>query len=1128
MLEGISGQLVSATCLERHVSAHVGLGDARRTERLALVRWRRACVDLGPASSRRALLEVGAEPLVRVLGFTPVGSPDQGHESLAVGLRGAAGTATLIVAPWGARLDPLWRQAIVETRQRRTRWALLFNGTHLRVLDGGRTFARRYLEFDLDLVADEPRCFIALWTTVGAQALHDEAGGTGDGLIDLIEASDRHAATVCRSLREGVLAASGDILQALAGRRPQADLSGPFDQALTIVYRILFLLFAEARGLVPVWHPVYRESYSIEALRAAAERGQAIGLWDGLRAISRLAHAGCRAGDLNVTAFNGRLFDHTRVPLAERRDLDDQAARRSLLALTTRLTADRTGRERIAYGDLGVEQLGTVYETLLDFVPRRSGGAQVRSARGGRTTDRIAAGSDELPLPVDGDPPGAPALRLSSGSGIRKSTGTFYTPQSIARYLVRQTLAPLVRDRSPAQILTIRILDPAMGSGAFLVEACAFLGHAYEEALVAEGTCLPSDLGPEERAAIKRRVAECCLFGVDLNPMAVQLARLSLWLTSLAHDRPLSFFDHHLRVGDSLVGAWVSSLRSAPRARGRRRRRDPSLEPTLFGSDLAEAALREILPARFKLDEPNDTVEAVRQKERALASLEQPDSSLSKWKRVADLWCAVWFAERDVVPTAAFGSLTDAILSSGGDLPLAARNRYLARASAVAVARRFFHWELEFPEVFFDSDGRRLPTSGFDAIVGNPPWDMVRADWGGADERKRARDDDAGLVRFAREAGVYLARSGGHANRYQLFVERAITLLKPGGRFGLVVPSGFASDHGSSELRRLVFSRCALEGLVGFDNRRALFPVHRSVRFLLVTGTAGSPTVRVGTRLGEVDATILESEEVGGHSWFPIHITPALIERLSGEDLAIPDLRAPIDLAIAERAAGLFPPLGDPAGWHARFGRELNASDDRDILHPQGRGLPVLEGKHIDPFRVRTGAVRWFADPRDLERRLGRRHLRARLAYRDVASSTNRLTLIAAMLPARCASTHTVFCLKTPLPLTGQYLLCGLFNSFVLNYLVRLRVTTHVTTAIVERLPVPRRQDGPSACQDIARLARELQRAPSRHALARLNAVVARLYRLSADEFAHVLATLPLVEADTRAEALRAFADAAR
>src|SRR5205823_10963428 len=159
-------------------------------------------------------------------------------------------------------------------------------------------------------------------------------------------------------------------------------------------------------------------------------------------------------------------------------------------------------------------------------------------------------------------------------------------------------------------------------------------------------------------------------------------------------------------------------------------------------------------------------------------------------------------------------------------------------------------------------------------------------------------------------------------------------------------------------------------------------------------------------------------------------------------------------LAIAERAAALFPALGAESGWAARFGRELNATEDRSALGDD-RALPVVEGKLIDPFRIRVDEAKSSISRRDATRLLGTRHLHCRLAYRDVASATNRVSLIAAILPPHTVSTHTVFCLRTGLAVRDQQFLCGIFNSLVVNYLVRLRITTHVTTTIVERLPIP-------------------------------------------------------------------------
>jgi hypothetical protein len=1116
MTAGFDGHLLSAAFIDQHLPAVSDTPDSTAAQH-HLAAWRSACALLGPASTPRTILE-SAAPLWSALGFDVAERCEPVESVVAATLRSADSPVALVVAPWGDTRDSLWRLAVVQAGRRSASWCLIYNGLHLRVVDASRLYARRHLGVDIDLALDDPRTLTILLHLFGAPALAVTPDDPSS-LRALVAGSDRHAAGVCRSLRDGVLAASVEVLRALVATKHQSPrqsgrtsvVQDSFEQALTIVYRMLFLLFAEARALVPLWHPIYRESYSLEGLRDAAERSPAAsGLWEALRAIARLAHAGCRAGDLRVTPFNGRLFAPSRTPLAERRDLDDEAARNAIVALSTRPARDRTGRERIAYRDLGVEQLGAVYETLLDYQPHVE--------RGG--------------------------VSLRIGGGVRKATGTFYTPQPIADYLVRRTLGPLVRDAAPDQILKLRIVDPAMGSGAFLVAACRFLSGAYETALIRAGGCDPSDFGEAERVTIRRTIVERCLYGVDLNPMAVQLARLSLWLATLAADRPLTFLDHRLQVGNSLLGTWLVQLRNPPSPR---RRRGPGEALPLFAADAVSDALREVLPIRFSLETtPTNTIEQVRAKERAFADLTGREAALSRWKRIAHLWCCAWFAADDEAPPpSAFGSLSDAALTGRGALPSRLAARYLDTADAVGEGRRLFHWELEFPEVFFDANGVREPHGGFDAVIGNPPWDMIRADQGDANDRSQARLDMMPVVRFTRDAGVYNAQSDGHANRYQLFVERAIELTRSGGRIGLVLPSGLATDQGSARLRRLLFSRCRVDAVVGLDNHRGVFPIHRDVRFLLITASAGAPTDRIACRFGLDDPAALESigDDLPDPA-FPIHISPALLARISGDDLAIPHLRSAIDLAIVERAAALFPPLGSADGWAVRFGRELNASDDRAAFRAASAPktsraahapdtsrtlLPIVEGKHIEPFRVGIHAVRYTITRSDARRLVpSRRHEHSRLAYRDVASATNRMTLIAAVLPPHCASTHTLFCLRTSLRPGLQHLLCGLFNSFVVNYLVRLRVTMHVTTATVERLPIPTNDAAPAACREIAGLARLLAKRSNPAALARLNARVAELYQLTAAEFAHVLTTFPLIPREERDAALREFTDTTR
>jgi hypothetical protein len=710
----------------------------------------------------------------------------------------------------------------------------------------------------------------------------------------------------------------------------------------------------------------------------------------------------------------------------------------------------------------------------------------------------------------------------------RKATGSFYTPASLTEYLVRRTLAPLVEGRPADAILALRVLDPAAGSGAFLVAACRYLAAAYEDALVREHACRPGDLDARTRASFRRLVAQRCLYGVDLNPMAVQLARLSTWLATLSPDLPLTFLDHRLRAGNSVVGASMDDL--ARQAPGRGRRTEASL-PFAACADLY-GRLHAVLPVRRRLAEgPDATADDVREKERALATLAGADGPLAPWRRAADLWCAWWFWPESPPDRRVTGELVARLVGRQPLLPERAVRDALATAASVAATQRFFHWTLEFPEVFYDDEGRPRAEAGFDAVLGNPPWDMVRADSGDASTRAARRRATSGLVRFARDSGTYRLSGDGHLNLYQLFVERAVSLLRPGGRAGLVVPWGLMSDRGSGALRRHLLERCRLDGVLSFENRQGLFPVHRGLRFAALTFGKADGAGPVRCRLGASSAEGLETLPDTGtpDAAFPIVLAPSLLRRVGGDGMPVPHATAAVDVALLSRFADEWPWLSAAAGWRARFGRELNGSEDRPSFTTQGDGLPVFEGKHLSPFFADVERCRFRIPPEEARRRLGgaARFAHARLAYRDVASAGNERTLIAAVLPPGTVATHTVFCLTTALPADAQWFLCGILNSYVANYLVRMRVGMHLGSTIVEQLPVPLVAAETRPFAIIGGLAKRLARggaAVGEHH-ARLQAAVARLYRLDERELRHVLGTLPLVpEAERRAafEAWRA------
>lgn len=1069
-MQGFRGALVASDYLSRTAPPAGPLG-ASVIARFGALR-REAAAVLGPVAHPRRITAVVAQPLLRWLGWptTDVGAASAGECRLPLVAAGTDPTV-LVVVPSGGVTRPD-RKLIGDALGEGCRVVLVTDGQTLRVVDGIRGDPRGVLDVDLDRCADDP---VALAWLVAVAGPAGFAAGSADSVLGLAERSEAHGRRVCAALRGGVGDALGVITEAVAAAGGKSrGLPACFADARTAVYRVLFLLFAEARQLVPLWHATYRRGYSMQALEARLASGASMrGTWAALQAMARLAHAGATAGDLKVVAFNGRLFSPTRAPLLDHLALDDHRVARALDALCFASVA-RHGRARIAYGDLGVEELGSVYEGLLDLELRA-----------------------EQPRP------------LQDHESRRKTTGTFYTPRPLADALVRETLAPLVENRSPDDILGLRVLDPAMGSGAFLISAARYLEQAWERACARAAAARPTEV---ERVAVRRHIASRCLFGVDRNPMAVQLAQLSVWLATLTVDRPLSFLDHHLVAGNSLVGA--SPLDVLERAPGRQAVTAPRPLETMFDWSSALVSVRS---RRAHLESaPDDTVSIVHEKEAVLREVVD-DPALTRWKLACDLWCAAWI---DRLPDGVYHALLDRALGRGvhGNASVEESAR---RIAVTAGAMGCFHWPLEFPEAFLDEAGRVRPDGGFDAVIGNPPWEMLRAD---AAREAAARDEGAAIVRFARASGTYRAQGRGHANQVQLFVERALQLARPGGRIGLIVPATLLSDDGSAALRRSLIVANGLESVTVYDNRHAIFPIHRGVRFATIVASRYGRTGSVACRFG----LTAPSDGPAPDAPAATPLTPALIERLGGSGLAIPELPTAADVLLVERLVRAHPALGSREGWHVRFGRELNATDDRDCFVGRDAGTPgwpVVEGRHLTPFRVDLDRVTRIADPTKAGERLGGggRVSRSRLAYRDVAASTNRTTLIAAIVPPGTVTVHTVFCLRDRLPLPEQRVLCALLNSFVANYLVRRRVTTHVTTAIVEALAVPRVLRSSVLFEALHDAAQTLEGSLDAGAAAEAQALAAEAYALTGAEFDHVLATFPLVDERERRDAAAHF-----
>src|SRR5208282_1585819 len=395
--------------------------------------------------------------------------------------------------------------------------------------------------------------------------------------------------------------------------------------------------------------------------------------------------------------YNGGLFDPDRYPL-----LKEWAVADALLAEVLRqlmFTPEKAGQkfvpfESVDYADLSVQQLGSIYEGLLEHHFVRENGK----------------------------------IKLQTDKGERKATGTYYTPDYIVKYIVEKTLGPLLaeieqhadvkagKENSFAgEVLKLNICDPAMGSGHFLVEATIYLAdHIVYHPTTKFQAEFSKGVSQEETemAYWRRRVVESCIYGVDLNPLAVELAKLSLWLTTISSDQPLNFLDHHLRCGNSLIGARLDQLGSLPQKKGNGGAQQIHFT---FGPDFKQAVAETIRQIHEIEGQASLDVATVKAKEKRWEIEILP--RLAPYKMVANLWTNTLFdgplSEEEYL--AAARQILVVVEENAGRLE--------ETAACHLISRPYFHWELEFPEVFFNDDGTAKQNPGFDAVIGNPPWE---------------------------------------------------------------------------------------------------------------------------------------------------------------------------------------------------------------------------------------------------------------------------------------------------------------------------------------------------------------------------------------------------------------------
>ena len=582
------------------------------------------------------------------------------------------------------------------------------------------------------------------------------------------------------------------------------------ENSLRLLYRLLFIFYAESRRLLKVDNRHYREM-SLRRLKeeiaGKKDRGEKIlaiqsTYWESLRDLFRLINDGSEAfgyskEEFYIPAYNGGLFDPAKNPFLREKRIGN-----SYLAEAIDLLARSQGESGpvfVDYSSLDIRHLGSIYEGILEYrlnIATESMVAVKEKSKKGKEVwlPKREAGGKKVSDSVE-----AGGLYLVTDKGERKATGSFYTPQYIVKYIVKNTLEPLIKPMMEEasmdadlrtdllrKLLSIKVLDPAMGSGHFLVEATDYIAreiiHAREIARLEDED---SDAVAENDIHWARReVVRNCIYGVDLNPMAVELAKLSLWLKTVASNKPLSFLDHHLRCGNSLIGADLEKLSVLPGTKAQ--------EPPLWSFGLKSHT--DSLLHRYSLMSalPDDNLKMVKWKEEQFRQIKESELS-RRLAELANVWLSTFFGnkvkEDDYYELQ--GHLSPEKFPDWAGLR---SQEWFVRAQEIAEEKRFFHWELEFPEAFLGEE------RGFDVVIGNPPY--VRQEYLGEDK-----------LYLQNEYRSYQSA----ADLYVYFIERGVLLLRPRGVFSYIVANKWMKANYGKPLRVWMREQ-SLEEIVDFGD----------------------------------------------------------------------------------------------------------------------------------------------------------------------------------------------------------------------------------------------------------------------------------------------------------------------
>lgn len=1000
-------------------------------------------------------------------------------------------------------------------------WAIVSNGRRLRIVRDNSSLTRAaYVEFDLEAMFNDEQFsdFVILWMTAHATRMNTDpqqdcwleqwiTEARTQGLRALDHLRDGFEVAI-KTLGSGFLAQPSNV--ELRTSLQSGDLTGQdfYRQILRLVYRLVFLLVVEDREIL---HSPdagreqierYQRFYSLSRLRDLARRRRGtshIDQWEQIKVLTELIHHDGQV-DLGLPGLGSSLWDSgltLDLKSAQLANADLLAAIRAL-AFTQRENA----LHRIDYRNLGSEELGSVYESLLELRPL------------------IEANASRFEL-----------VALSGNE--RKTTGSYYTPTPLISVLLDASLDKILNDAEIAEdpeaaILNIKVIDPAAGSGHFLVAAAQRIANRL--AVVRTGE---TNAAPDASREALRDVVSSCIFGIDINPMAVELCKVSLWLEAVERGRPLSFLDHHIVCGNGLIGATPRLLangvpdsaftyiegddkptvtaRKKTNAAQRAERRQGFLGLAWSQSILSEPITREIEEIECL---PNNTTDQVAQQASRFAALVGSQDA-KRAKLAADAWCAAVIA----IKSPEYSPITDLIVRSAADGPGMLSSDVLNQINSLAEEHRFLHWHLAFPQVFsvdLEAGSETGWKGGFDVVLGNPPWETMspdRREWFGQhisgvramspEEQEVAIDEslqdslvkanyDAyrrslfAQVHFMKQSGRYTLFAKGNLgkgdfNIYRMFVESALKCARPNGYAAQVTPSGLYGGANASAIRAHLLGSCQWEVLLGCENSgHSFFPaVHAQTSFGVYSARIGGSTDSLKVCFG-----IASPSELPPAPDRYLDVTRDFIVEQAPESMALPDFRNSIDVGIMMKMGSSQPAFGDnSAGQPIRhFQREIDMGNDAELFTNDPAGLPVYEGRMVAQFDHRAkiyisghgNSAKWgeaeFGNPvkeivpqwrvlsSDIPQKLGDRTDRYRIGFCNIASASNERALVAALIPPHTICGHAIPTIAYPQGYEWAYLLwLAVANSIPMDFLTRGRVpSNNLNLSTVDGLPFPR------------------------------------------------------------------------